>query len=325
MIKSSLIQNDFSKKRAHEIMVSIICFAYNHEKYIVQTIEGFLSQKTDFKIEIIVHDDASVDRTAEIIHGYEKRYPDIFRCIFQKENQFSKCPNSMVGITFNKARGKYVALCEGDDFWTDPLKLHKQIAFLETNPAYSLCFHPASIFFEGTPAVPEAGPKFLGPKIIKTAYTLNDLLRYTNFIPTSSVVFRTWEGFNSFPEWFYQAKIGDFILSLRIAQKGKLKFLNEPMSTYRIHSNGLWSSTNTYERLVIFSELYRLFRPQISLQQFPFYSIGLSNIYFNLYNQGLKRGFLFKSYLNLLKAFYFSFPFNTINLIFRLIRQIFKH
>jgi glycosyltransferase involved in cell wall biosynthesis len=125
-------------------LVSICCITYNHEKYIRETIEGFLIQKTKFPIEIIIHDDASADNTANIIREYEKKFPHLITAIYQKENQYSKGVRSItVKFTFPIARGKYIALCEGDDYWTDPYKLQKQVDFLEANPEYTFTFHDA--------------------------------------------------------------------------------------------------------------------------------------------------------------------------------------
>jgi len=118
-----------------EPLVSICCITYNHENYIRDAIEGFLMQKTSFPIEIIIHDDASTDNTAQIIKEYEDKYPDLFCNIFQNENQWSKGGGSIYArFLYPQARGKYIALCEGDDYWTDPLKLQKKVDFMEVNP-----------------------------------------------------------------------------------------------------------------------------------------------------------------------------------------------
>lgn len=124
-----------------EIMVSVFCIAYNHEKYIKSALEGFVSQITNFKYEVIVHDDASTDGTAEIIREYEKKYPDIIKPIYQKENQYSKGISIMNKIILPKAKGTYVAICEGDDYWTNPHKLQLQFDILEAHPECSLCVH----------------------------------------------------------------------------------------------------------------------------------------------------------------------------------------
>ena len=126
---------------ARPLMVSIWCTTYNHEPYIRQCLEGFVMQKTNFRFEAIVHDDASTDGTAAIIHEYAEKYPDIIKPIYKKENQYSKHDDSLGKIMDEACTGKYIALCEGDDYWTDPLHLNKQVTFLEKNPecVYSCC------------------------------------------------------------------------------------------------------------------------------------------------------------------------------------------
>jgi glycosyltransferase involved in cell wall biosynthesis len=123
----------------NEPLVSICCITYNHENYIRDCIEGFLMQKTTFPIEIIIHDDASTDNTAQIIKEYADQNPDLFVTILQTENQWSKGGGSIFArFVFPRARGKYIALCEGDDYWTDSYKLQKQVYFLEENPDYGI-------------------------------------------------------------------------------------------------------------------------------------------------------------------------------------------
>jgi glycosyltransferase involved in cell wall biosynthesis len=119
-------------------LLSIACITYNQEKYIGQCIDGFLMQKTSFPIEIIIHDDASMDNTAKILKEYADKYPDLITPIFQTENQYSKGINPGFEFVFPECRGKYIAICEGDDYWTDPYKLQKQVDFLEANSDYVL-------------------------------------------------------------------------------------------------------------------------------------------------------------------------------------------
>lgn len=126
--------------------VSICCLAYNHESFIRQCLDGFLKQKTDFEFEVLIHDDASTDNTANIIKEYEQKYPDIIRPIYQTENKYQKGEPVTRKYQFPRARGKYIAMCEGDDYWTDEYKLQKQINFLEENPEYTLCSHRYSIY-----------------------------------------------------------------------------------------------------------------------------------------------------------------------------------
>ncbi len=126
-------------------LLSISCATYNHENFIKDCLDGFVMQKTNFNFEVLIHDDASTDNTANIIREYEQKYPDIIKPIYQTENQYSK--GKPISATFNwpRAQSKYIALCEGDDYWTDPNKLQKQVDFLEANPDYMMCFHNAEI------------------------------------------------------------------------------------------------------------------------------------------------------------------------------------
>ena len=118
--------------------------AYNHEKYIKDALDSFLMQKTDFPFEVLIHDDASTDRTGEIIREYEKKYPHIIKPIYQTENQYSKGIKNISGLfNFPRAQGRYIAMCEGDDYFTDPYKLKKQVEYLDAHPDCSLCFHSA--------------------------------------------------------------------------------------------------------------------------------------------------------------------------------------
>jgi len=128
------------ESRLKDIVVSICCLSYNHGPYIAGALEGFLMQKTNFAFEVLIHDDASTDQTVQIIKKYEQEYPEIIKPIYQTENQWSKGFRSLsVTLNFPRAKGEYIAICEGDDYWTDPLKLQKQVDFLENHPDYILC------------------------------------------------------------------------------------------------------------------------------------------------------------------------------------------
>ena len=126
------------EKDTEALMVTVRCTAYNHESYIQQCLEGFVIQKTNFRFEVIVHDDASTDGTVTIIQEYAEKYPNIIKPIFETENQYSKRDGSLARIMDEHTHGKYVAFCEGDDYWVDPLKLQKQVDFLETHPEYGM-------------------------------------------------------------------------------------------------------------------------------------------------------------------------------------------
>lgn len=216
-----------------EIMVSICCITYNQEKYIRQALDSFLMQKTNFKYEIIIHDDASTDNTANIIREYEKKYPDIIKPIYQKENQYSK-GNSPNLITFKNAKGKYIALCEGDDYWIDKNKLQIQTDYMEENEKCTFCFHNAMIFDDKTQKyIREFVPYVKEEKKYLTTNNIYDVgqLALLNEIPTASYFFKN----NiDFPSWYRNIIAGDIIIQLLTTSKGYAYYIDRTMSAYRI-------------------------------------------------------------------------------------------
>lgn len=211
-------------------MLSIACITYNHEKYIAQAIDGFLMQKTNFDFEIVIGEDCSTDTTRNIILEYSKKYPDKFKLLLPEKNLGTM--DNLVNV-FNNCSGKYVAVCEGDDYWTDPMKLQKQVDFLEANPDYSICSHNVLVVFEGTD---KPSKEWLGRRRKKTI-TLEDLLSYGSGGATCSLVWRN-KVFGEFPAWYWEQKGGDWSLQILCASKGKMKYFTEPMGVYRIHEKG---------------------------------------------------------------------------------------
>ena len=122
-----------------DVVVSVLCTAYNHEKYIRSALDGFVNQKTNFRYEVLINDDASTDHTAAIIAEYEAKHPDIIKPVYQTENQYSKGVSITKSILFPQSKGKYTAICEGDDYWCDENKLQKQVDFLESHQEYAAC------------------------------------------------------------------------------------------------------------------------------------------------------------------------------------------
>lgn len=132
-------------------LISICCLTYNHAPFIRKCLDGFLMQQTDFPIEILIHDDCSTDGTIEIIQEYTAKSPELIFPLYEEENQYSRGGAGKMDLyNYRRARGKYIAYCEGDDYWTDPLKLQKQVDFMETNPEYSVCWHRSKQFFVET-------------------------------------------------------------------------------------------------------------------------------------------------------------------------------
>jgi glycosyltransferase involved in cell wall biosynthesis len=229
-------------------LVSVFCPTYNHEKYIAQAIEGFLMQKVNFPIEIIIHDDASTDKTAQVIKEYETKYPQLFKCLYQSENQLSKDRSYLIKTCFRIARGTYIALCEGDDFWTDPYKLQKQVDFLEANKDFAICFHNMKVIYDDGRET-----HLSNPPDQKEVTTIEDLAD-GNYIYTGSCVFRNGL-IKEFPGWYNSSPVGDYVLHMLNAQHGRIKFLPDIMGVYRVHKGGLWGNKNYETMLPIWIKL----------------------------------------------------------------------
>lgn len=218
-----------------EIKVSVCCLAYNHELYIRDCLEGFVKQKTNFKYEVLIHDDASTDKTVDIIREYEAKYPDIIKPIYQSENRYSQGISIDEKYIFPKAKGKYYAYCEGDDYWCNENKLQKQVDFMDAHPEYSACVHN-SFRLNCT-----SGEKTL----ISKAETDCDLsvedmiLRFSEYFQTSSVFYR--KEYALLPDGFKSKSFGDYQKAIYLALCGKVRYMNDIMSVYRFLSNGSWS------------------------------------------------------------------------------------
>jgi glycosyltransferase involved in cell wall biosynthesis len=216
------------------LVISICCITYNHEPYIRQCLEGFMMQKTNFPFEVLIHDDASTDGTADIIRRYESKYPDIIKPIYQKENQYSKGVEISSTFNYPRAKGKYMAVCEGDDYWIDPLKLQKQVDFLENNPEYSMCFHDAFIYDPRK----QTARLFCNHQLIvnKLHHIINteDLLSNDWMIPTASMVFRSAFVKKKAPEFLIKALSGDYALHLMFSiDGGNIYYMDMISSVYR--------------------------------------------------------------------------------------------
>ena len=211
-------------------LVSVLTLAYNQAPYIRECLNGILMQKTNFAFELLIHDDASTDGTADIIREYEAKYPDIIKPIYQKENQYTRGGKIMERFMYPRAKGKYIALCEGDDYWTDPLKLQKQVDFMEANPEYSLCFHACSIKFEDG-----ITPKKLYSEWEERDYSCYEILKEWT-IPTVSSLFRKEILEKGYYKYITNKNIiyGDNILFSFLATYGKVRNIStQEMSVYR--------------------------------------------------------------------------------------------
>ena len=208
-------------------LVSIRCAVYNHEPYLRQCLDGFVMQQTTFPFEAIVHDDASNDGSAAIIREYAEKYPDIIKPIYEAENQYSKRDGSLARIidTAMHPNAKYIAICEGDDYWIDPLKLQKQVDFLEKNPSYNMVYTKYKEDHNGTVRN--------GSWNLLEGYCIKPYLLREGFIPTASVMYRSDFKFDyeyrkmNFP-------LGDVPIWIQLMHDAPIKLLPDYTTTYRI-------------------------------------------------------------------------------------------
>ena len=215
-------------------LVSVICDIFNHEKYLRRCFDGFIMQETTFPFEVLVHDDASSDSSQDIINEYTERYPHIFKPVFQSENQYSKGVSIWMNFQIPRVSGKYIAFCEGDDYWTSPYKLQKQVDFLDKEPQYSMCFHSAEKKYECD------GVSWINCENIEDKdYNATEI--FVNWtIPTASVVCRK-EALE-----FYSSLKGkkniqnyDIFVFLSCAMVGQIRGMHDKMSVYRIQENSV--------------------------------------------------------------------------------------
>lgn len=222
----------------NEIMVSIICNAYNHEKYIRDALDSFLMQKTDFAFEVLIHDDASTDKTADIIREYEAKYPDIIRPIYQTENQYSQGVYITMEYQQPRARGKYIAFCEGDDYWTDPRKLQKQVDAMEKHPHIDMCAHGAKRVRADNGKLID----YVMPSKKDTIFSTKDvILGKGGYIAHASLLYRK-SLYDTVPEFVNVSGL-DYFIHINGSLRGGLLYLSECMSAYRWMAEGSWNSS----------------------------------------------------------------------------------
>ena len=225
-------------KTEEKPLVSVCCLVYNHELYLRDCFEGFIMQQTDFPIEILVHDDASTDSSQKIIQDYTAKYPYLFKPIYQTENQYSKGVDIPTNYLYSRARGKYIAICEGDDYWTDPNKLQMQVDFLESHPDYSMCCSDATILF---PTKELNWSRYRKDADIP----INDMiLGGGEFIQTCTILFRK-NLLDNYPQCCKECAIGDYPLQLWSVLNGKVRYFASKTGVYRVNHPGSWSRAQT--------------------------------------------------------------------------------
>ena len=222
------------------IKVSVCCFAYNHEKYIRDALEGFVNQKTDFDFEVIVHDDASTDSTAAIIKEYELKYPEIIKPIYQVENQHCKGINKLRKFVLPLMKGKYIALCEGDDYWIDENKLQMQYDYMESHEECSLVAHKALTYhMDGNYFAPYVQRSFSTDE--ECHISAEEIINKHTLFPTASMFFRI-DYYTRNADFLMSVKGFDYLAKATLATEGNVYVIPKVMSVYRLGSAGSWTN-----------------------------------------------------------------------------------
>ena len=219
-------------------LVTICCTTFNHESYIEDAIEGFLIQEADFPFEIVIHDDASTDRTGKIIKKYAEKYPILFKPVFQTENQYSKGRKALP-LAISYARGEYIAICEGDDYWTDPSKLRVQIEEMGKYPGCNISCHPAiAKYMDGSKSDRVIQRHSKGNRLFDTDVVI---LGGGSFCVTASLLLKT-KVFESMPNWFHtKVPVADFFLQIYGSLGGGMLYIDRTMAVRRENVPGSWS------------------------------------------------------------------------------------
>lgn len=215
--------------------VAICMLTYNHENYIEQAIQGVLMQRCNFNYLLVIGDDASKDNTVSIAKKYELNHPEKIKVFDHKEN-IGMMPNFI--FVLDKCQAEFVSICEGDDYWTDPYKLQKQVDFLQAHPQYAIAAHNCNMYFEDTK---ESIPFHQKP--VKETLTIRDFI-FGNYINTLSILYR--KKFETLPQWMLQSKLGDWPLILILTQQGAVHFDNTIQGVYRIHATGVHQNASNW-------------------------------------------------------------------------------
>ena len=231
-----------------EIAVSVVCDAYNHEKYIAQCLDGIVMQKTSFAFEVLVHDDASTDKTADIIREYEKKYPELIKPVYQTVNQYTRGGTEQ--FQYPRVKGKYIAMCEGDDYWTDPMKLQKQYDAMEANPHVDICTHRAIQWDERQGKILQ----YIAPRDADGVIPVEDvILGGGGYVATNSILYRAELERNRPP--FRQMTYMDYFVQIQGSLRGGMLYLDDCMSVYRFMTAGSWTQTTRKDPAKVLAHL----------------------------------------------------------------------
>ncbi|AHF01122.1 glycosyl transferase [Thiomicrospira aerophila AL3] len=287
-------------------VVSICCITYNHEPYIEDALEGFLIQETDFPFEILIHDDASTDRTADIIREYEAKYPRLIKPIYQTENQYSKGLRMNSTFNFPRAKGEYIALCEGDDYWIAAEKLQTQVELMRQHPEINISFHPAYKVDGFELKKEEIFSNY--SKEIKIFSPEEVILGGGGFMPTASIFVKC-ESIKSerLIDWLSKSSVGDIVIQMHASIHQGALFIPLIAAAYRKNHQGSWSSSMV--------SLNRVYEHRLKMNAF-YCDLEVEVPEYEKYFKKLSRRanliFLYQS----LKAFSIKYTFNALTFIF---------
>lgn len=236
------------------VKVSVLIVAYNHELYIDQAVRSVLVQRANFDFEIIIGEDCSTDRTLEILTELQEQFPDKIR-LLNTDHNLGMIQNSI--RSYQACHGEYIALLDGDDYWCAEDKLQQQVDFMDQHPDFSICFHSVlKVYEDGVQP-----PVVMRPKQIKDVYDISDLIS-SNFIQTCSALLRN-GAIHEFPRWAYSLNLLDWLMFIMAAEHGKIKFIDQVMGAYRVHSAGYWSSMDSMKRLITYFDYFENLDPYL--------------------------------------------------------------
>ena len=227
--------------------VSVLLTTYNHEKYIAQALDSVLMQETDFDYQIVVLEDCSTDATRDIVKAYHKQYPDRIRLSLAQRNQHS---NERFADEFQAAPSPYLAMLDGDDYWTSPKKLQMQANFLQSHPECAICFHNVLRMYQDE----DRAPLLYNSAEQKPISEIEDLWQHC-FIGGCTPMLRK-DAIGTLPDWYNNLPCGDWPLFLLAAERGKIGYIDEVLGVYRIHKGGVWSKLDNTQRLESLIDLY---------------------------------------------------------------------
>lgn len=290
----------------NEVVLTVYCLTYNHENYIRKTLEGFVSQQTNFKFKVIVHDDASTDKTAEIVREYAEKYPNIIYPIFQAENKYSQHIPIFDNFIKPNLEGRYIAVCEGDDYWCDINKLQMQYDYMEQHHDCALCVH-------NTQRIAAEGETInkLNLKDVDCDYSTDDIiLAGSGHLFHTSSFFAKSDFFITLPQSFKIRGLGDYSYAIWLSICGKVHYIGKVMSVYRVQTPGSWSDRhrNKEKQIEYRENIIKALWQMDKYTDFKFHKSFNRDVAYNEYKIICAK----KSYVSLLNPKYWIFMLASI-------------